>query len=197
MYATLSRLMDLMPPPKNLRFARVQWERLENAIGMAYPSSFKEFIGVYGGSVWFDNLSPFYTEAKSDGEVKKFLKSVEEKLKRLRGNTYDEDYNCLELPLFPEKGGLLPFMIDYAGNLYNWLSVQENPEKWPIAVWLTGSIRMLDGMTISSMILDWLERKPLMIELWGDVQEFDPKRLCLTETSAPDRKKERKKNDCK
>lgn len=177
---TLKRLMGKMPPPITPPDADVDWERLESAISLTYPASFKEFIGVYGSSVWCDHLSPFYSTAKTDGDVKKFLKSVKAKLKPLESNIYDEHFNKLDFPLYPAEEGLFPFMIDYSSSLYCWQTEKDDPNKWPIVCWFTGQILILEKMTITKMILEWLERKPRMVAIWGDVNNLPPERIQLT-----------------
>ena len=64
MDAALQRLTKRFPPPSNPRYADVDWTRLESAVGLTYPSSFKEFVATYGGSIWFDNVAPLYCTPK-------------------------------------------------------------------------------------------------------------------------------------
>jgi len=182
----LQRLIAKMPPPARPRFRDVDWGRLEAAVGLTYPVSFKEFIGVYGGCVWCDAFSPFYSQARTTADAKDFLNSVKEKLIALQSNMYDGDSNKIEIPLYPTTGGLFPFMIDYSSSLYCWRTDRKDPDKWPIVCWFTGTVLVLEKMTISKMLLEWLDRKPRMIDVWGDVNDLPPERRQLTETSEPE-----------
>ena len=73
MDSSLQQLMGKMPPPTDPRHRMSIWSRLESAVGITYPTSFKEFVEVYGGSVWFDNVCPFFSEATTDDEVKEIF----------------------------------------------------------------------------------------------------------------------------
>lgn len=166
MDAALQQLMKRMPPPTNPPFSDVDWERVEGVIKLRYPSSFKEFIGAYGSSIWFDNLSAFYCSEKFE-DPKQFLTRVELNLEPLRTNMYDERFNRIELPLYPESGGLFPFLVDYSSNLFCWRTEREDPNKWPVVFWNCGPIITMEKMTIAKMILEWLERKARMVRVWG------------------------------
>ena len=181
MEAALKRLVEKIPPPKKPRFSNVNWDRLEKALGLTYPSSFKDFIDVYGGSVWFDNVCPFFSEARTEKEAKDFVQSVKKKLAPLKGNTFDESFNAIEIPLSPADNGLFPFLIDYSGNLFCWQTDQNSPDKWPVVFWNTGPITILEKLTLAMLINDWLMRKPHMVKIWGDINEYEPDRIRLTE----------------
>jgi hypothetical protein len=127
-----------MPPPANLLHADVHWPKVENAVGLTYPSSFKEYVATYGACVWFDNFSPFYDLGLSDANLVEFVKRIKKKLKWLVDNIYDERFNQLDIPLYPSEGGLFPFAIDYSSNLFCWRTEHSDPDKWPIVCWLTG-----------------------------------------------------------
>ena len=169
-----------MPPPAEPRLSNVDWDRLEALVGIAYPVSFRDFVHTYGASVWFDNVSPLYCEAQSDKEAREFLKSVERNLSPLKGNMYDERFNVLQLPLYPDEGGLFPFMVDYSSNLFCWQTAPASPETWPVVFWNRGPITIMENMTIAKMILHWLQQKPQMVEVWGNIDEYEPERIRLT-----------------
>lgn len=173
----LSKLVRKMPPPEKPPGGKVNWDRLESAVGLAYPTSFKEFVAVYGWSVWFDNFSPFFYEAKTAADAKKFLQSVRKRLKWLDGNMYDEAFRPASVPLFPAAGGLFPFAMDYSGDQYLWRTERSDPDQWPVVIWQRGQLVTLERMTVAKMLLGFLSRRPPMLNLWGDVRQFDPGRI--------------------
>jgi hypothetical protein len=180
MDSTLKRLMTKMPPPPDPTGRNVDWERSEAEIGLTYPASFKEFIGVYGASIWFDNLTPLYPELTSYKDAKTFLAAVKAKLQLLvKYKILDEKYHEVAMPLYPEEGGLFPFLADYNGWEYFWQTTGKNPDKWPVVCWKMGPIVLLGRITIAKMILDFLERKPRMIAVWGDIRDYEPERIRL------------------
>jgi hypothetical protein len=54
---------------------------------------------------------------------------------------------------------------------------ERDPDRWPVVCWLKGPVRVLERMTITKMILGWLERRPCMRTVWGDVNDLDPARM--------------------
>ncbi len=173
--------MKVMPPLKEQRHTKVNWERLEKHVGLTYPDSFKGFVSVYGSSHWFEMLLPFYSTARTVRLVQEYVKSVGEKLRWLAGNTYDAKRNKLDLPLYPEEGGMFPFIEDIDGPMYCWLTEAKDPNRWPVYCWMRGPITVLPDATISGMFLGFLERSPRMVQLWGDVQDYEPERIRIAD----------------
>lgn len=180
MDSSLRRLTKKMPPPSDPPNRQVDWARLEAGIRLSYPDSFKEFVGVYGSSVWCEHVTPVYSTAKTDAEVRSFLRLVKDKLKPLKSNMYSEKFEAEDVPLYPDTGGLFPFMIDYSSSLYCWRTKQEDPTAWAVNCWFTGQLVRVGKITISGMILKWLERKPEMMALWGDINDLPADQIKLT-----------------
>ena len=181
MTTPLEQLLARFPPPAKPRFTPVKWSKLEVALGFCYPTSFKEFIDVYGGCVWFDNLSPMYSQARTKKEVDKFLQVVEQKCNQDRGNFYDEKFKPISPAFYPERGGLFPFLIDYGGNEYFWDTKSADPDLWPIVQSHAGWMKLYPPMSIPELILKWLGRDPQMLKMWGDVSKWPVERIRITE----------------
>lgn len=169
-----------MPPPENPRHCDVDWAAVEKTIGLTYPATFKEFVGVYGGSIWCDHFGPFYAAGPLQN-LKKFKRTVADRLKWLEGNMYvfDTGRRKIDLPLYPSAGGLFPFAHDFSGSLYCWQTSSMDPGEWPIVCWFQSSIVVLNDMTIGKMLWDWLDGAPRMVDLWGDIRELPPERIRL------------------
>jgi hypothetical protein len=184
MHSSLTKLMKLMPPIRNQRHTSVNWEMLEGQVGLTYPKTFKEFVSVYGSSVWFDKLAPLYSVAANPRAIKRFHKSVSTKLERLKGHTYDDDFNNAELPHYPEKGGLFPFMQDSDGPLYLWRTELKNPDEWPIYLWEMGPYFVLEKAAIADVMLHFLGKSPLLKAILGDTGEMEPHRIRIDDVCA-------------
>jgi SMI1-KNR4 cell-wall len=178
------KLVKRMPPPEAPRHTDVDWPLLEEHVGLRYPESFKEFVGVYGSCHWFDKLLPFYGYPKNPKEAKAFVKDVGKKLKWLEGNMYDERFKKLDLPLYPAPSGLFPFMADIDGPLYCWRTEGADPNRWPVYCWMRGPITVLDSASITDMLLGFLERAPEIVRLWGDIRDFSPDLIRLDNVCA-------------
>lgn len=182
MNETLQELTQRFPPPANPRGTPTNWENIEHALKICYPASFKEFIDVYGGCVWFSNISPFFRQGLTEEEAGEFPEKVNELCNNEKGNTYNEEGEPFSPPFYPDKGGLFPFLVDYGGNIYYWDTHSNNPDEWPIVKSHGGWMTQHPCMSIPTMILKWLERDPQMIEMWGDVEKKPPEHLRITES---------------
>lgn len=185
MDAALAKLAERMPPPAKPKEAVVDWLLVETELGFSYPSAFKEFIATYGGCTWFDHARLIYSTAQSSEAVNEFIASMEEKVSPLRGNTFVYDKKKgrreqVDLPLFPDKGGLFPFMNDFSGSFYCWLTKGRNSEKWPVVCCFSSQVLIIEDLSVPQMFLEWLNREPRMVDLWGDVNDLPPERIQLS-----------------
>jgi hypothetical protein len=149
----LQKLMKLLPPPPEPTGREVNWEEHERALAITYPTWLKDLVSDYGGSIWFDNYSILYPAAECY-EVASFRRAVQEKLDLLV--TYgitDEEFNPIQVPLYPEPGGLFPFMVDYDGMYYFWKMEPSDPERWPLMRWENDTLRLLKHRTLAEMFL--------------------------------------------
>src|SRR5689334_18889009 len=84
MTSDMRQLTQLMPVPDYVRDQKVNWDALENAVGLIYPASFKEFVATYGVLRWFDRWCPVFCTAKSKREIAGYLEFCRDILKRFR-----------------------------------------------------------------------------------------------------------------
>ncbi|CAN5456352.1 hypothetical protein BH11PLA2_BH11PLA2_32090 [soil metagenome] len=157
MEQALRMLMEVLPPPRDPTGREVNWREHETALGITYPTWLKEFIAVYGGSIWFDNYSILYP-ALDCYDIASFRQAVYEQLNLLV--TYgvtDEDFNPIKVSLYPEPSGLFPFMVDYDGMYYFWKMEPADPDRWPLMRWENDTLRTLKYATLADMFLDRIE----------------------------------------
>ncbi|MCA9067951.1 MAG: SMI1/KNR4 family protein [Planctomycetaceae bacterium] len=176
----MARLIKRIPPPDDPKDANVDWDLLEEFMGLKYPQSFKDLISVYGDVRWFDHARPYYHTPTSPVEACNAVKDICAHLYSIQKlGVRDTSFKQLELPFYPQKGGLFPFMIDYSGSDYCWITKSKYPEKWPVYCWFSGSGPIVENLSICEMFVEWLERKPRMMEIWGDVNDLPEERLVL------------------
>ena len=178
MRRSLTRLVKRLPPPDAPTDADVDWDLLEEFLGLTYPSDFKDLIGKYGRGRWFDHASFIYDTPKNQLQACQAVKNAATRLHPLlQLGMRDDSREELKLPCYPSPGGLFPFMNDLSGSVYCWLTKPKNPEKWPVYCWFQGSGPIIENMSASQMLIDWLDGKPIMTDLWGNVDELPEERL--------------------
>jgi len=176
----LKRLMKRMPPPANPPFTDVNWQQLERFVGLPYPTSFKEFVEVYGACIWFDHFVPFYSLADTEAEAKEFLEDVERYLKVHEPTLYNnEALERFDPPIYPAKGGLFPFLKDMYGYIYCWRTAGRNANHWPVYCCQPGRLMILEKTTIAKMFLDFMEHKSEAVQIWGDIRGMDADQIRL------------------
>jgi hypothetical protein len=173
MTADLRMLTHLMPVPDYVRDQHVDWDALEAAVGLSYPASFKEFVATYGALRWFDRWCPVYCTGKSKREIGRYLDFCGAILKRFQAAPLDEDGNPIAVPptVYPDMGGLFPFMASCDGDEYCWVT-RGDPDAWPVVSHSSGQLRKLGKTTITRMFLDWMQGKKKMERVWWNYQQF-------------------------
>src|SRR5262245_34189792 len=114
MDAALIQLRDALPPPKGLTDRDANWAEVEDELAPLFPTSFKEYIGLYGGCNWFDLYCVLYPATREPKG--RFVEQVRGLLNdAAAAGISDED--CT---LYPEPGGLFPFITSSDGDYYFW-----------------------------------------------------------------------------
>lgn len=172
----LRRLMEVLPPPPDPAGRKVNWREHEEALGITYPTWLKELIAVYGGSIWFDNYSILYP-APECYDVASFRQAVQDQLNLLvkYGVTEGQTFEPIKVPLYPEPGGLFPFMVDYDGTYYFWKMEPADPDEWPLMRWEVDTLRTLKHATVADLFLE-------AIEVY---RRIDPDRVCVDPWVSP------------
>src|SRR5262245_44742831 len=108
-----------MPPPAAPPQNDIDWEVAEDVLGLKLPDDFKGFVRAYGNSIWCDTFRPVYPENSRKGceEYRTYLLELLEPMDYL----YD-DKQDLDFKRYPERGGLLPCLIDFGGKHVCWVA---------------------------------------------------------------------------
>lgn len=122
----------LIPPEKPFRTKGGQsWEEIEESVGTALPSDYKEFISTYGtGGI--DDFLWILTPFVKDENVNLITKSrvILEAYVQSKQN-HPEYYPH---GVFPNENGLLPWAFTDNGDVLYWL-VKGNPDQWKIVAY--------------------------------------------------------------
>jgi len=169
----LETLQELVPPLSPTSGNSPNWSQLQMLGSLVYPDSFKAFVGTYGDAIWMDNWSLFYSDGATQSEVNDFLRAVKKKTDDLCNDCHPMDKFGRRMTVYPAKGGLFPFMIDYSACVYLWDTDSINPEDWPIYVWDRGPTLKIGRYSIAELFLGWLRREEPMLSLLGDVSKVE------------------------
>lgn len=181
MEAALKNLIEILPPPENPTGLDVDWAKFERVLGFQYPTTFKDFVAIYGASLFLNNYSHFYPAGCTVNDVETFFETVSSKFSLLvdydlyDNDLYDNDYKPLKVKMYPEMGGLFPFMCDYSSYEYFWQTGNTDSNKWPIVCWQTGVLTGLEFASLAELLLDDIDH-------W---KKEEPERLCVERWSGP------------
>jgi hypothetical protein len=159
MELSLSKLLEVIAPPEGAKGRGVNWKDAEKELGFAFPTSFKEFIAVYGESQWFDLYSSaLYPDSVTGvGQYREELQRIHEMVDE-NGILEDGAPDDSPITLYPEPGGLLFFMSSSDGDYYFWRMEPDDSDQWPMVVWqpVTGLFE-LEQRTIAELFLSTFE----------------------------------------
>ena len=157
----LVRLRDVLSPPDGLTDRDVNWAEVEAELAMMFPTSFKEYVGLYGGCNWFDLYFMLYPDPHEPKG--RYVEHVRALLNDVAAAGITDD-GCT---LYPEPGGLFPFITSSDGDYYFWRTEGQDPQRWPIVVWQMPGLFTLASQTIAEL---WLIR----INLQHNIGRTDP-----------------------
>ena len=128
----LSRLMTILPPPKQPTLLPVDWAGVEGRLGVSLPDDYKAFIGTYGLGDIDGYLSVLHPATRNRHlNLERKGASALAALRECRAEPMP-----MELPysVFPEPGGLLPWGITGNGDDCFWRVTDSDPNRWTVVV---------------------------------------------------------------
>jgi hypothetical protein len=153
MVSTLELLVRMMRPPEKPFAASGDWQAVAAAVGTGLPSDYKAFIARYGtgrvsGFVWVYN--PF--EENAHLNLLSCYRTILDADREIRESFPDD----VPEPLFPERGGLLPWAVTDNGDRLYWRTNGE-PDSWPVVVWESRGPRYESyALSMAGFLLAWL-----------------------------------------
>jgi hypothetical protein len=149
-----SKLKDHFPIPDKPHCAvsdEARWSAVEEKLGLQLPTDYKVFIGIYGTGFVGDFIilyNPFSTD--------KMVNLFHEMERIIKGERQLRSSSRIELPLYPEPGGLLPFARTFGGDNLFW-QTQGEPDDWTLYLHeVRGPIHEEYAMTMSDFFIKLL-----------------------------------------
>jgi hypothetical protein len=149
-----SELKDHFPIPIKPHCAvsdEARWSAVEEKLGLQLPTDYKVFIGIYGTGFIGDFII-LYNPFSTDKPVNLFY----EMERVIKGERQLRLSSRIELPLYPEPGGLLPFARTFGGDNLFW-QTQGKPDGWTLYLHeVRGPIHEEYVMTMSDFFIKLL-----------------------------------------
>ncbi|MBT2367760.1 SMI1/KNR4 family protein [Streptomyces sp. ISL-10] len=125
----LDALRTLLPPPPEPYLGDADWEWVYEQLGTRLPAEYVTLMETYGGGEllhWL-RLSPPLDTGRYGLVGEQWYRDA---YRELRADF--PEYQ--PLPVWPEKGGFLPFASTIDGDQICWLTEGEDPDAWPLIV---------------------------------------------------------------
>ena len=167
-------LASVLPPPA-LPVNKVDWVAVQEAIGTDLPSAYRRMVETYGsgcidGFLWL--LTP--TTNNRHLRLEDQVQVQTEALLALRGDLVEAlptnvspSPESVPYPIFPEPGGLLPWLITDNGDVVYW-ATRGAPDTWSV---VTQSPRAGHWQEFALQSDEWLAqllRRELVIRSFPD-----------------------------
>lgn len=126
------RLRGEVAPPEIPFAAQGDWDDVEATLGLVLPSDYMTLVSTYGSGMFcgfVSALSPFVCNPKWS-----LIGYVHSTLVAYKSYVDSKVLSSIPYPLYPEKGGLVPFGTTENSNCLNWLA-QGSQDEWELVVW--------------------------------------------------------------
>jgi len=151
-------LIAIAPPPTNpIGIGSLEeWEEIEKKYQLRFPSGYKELLATYGSGRFnnsFGIVNPFHTPKNNDG----FSEFVHMRTRDMAEVKRMHPKLSVELPIYPEKGGLFPWGYMDNGGTLCWLT-NNSESSWEIVFLDHGYARdyYRCNLDITDFIAKWL-----------------------------------------
>jgi hypothetical protein len=146
----------MMPPVRPFEApTNIEWNAVENELGVSLPDDYKIFIQLYGSGRAANFLWVFNPFSRNEN-----LNLIEQSRVQIKVLIELQFYGeILPYKLFPEENGLLPFAITDNGDVLFWQVVGE-PNNWPVVINETRSPEWIGfNMTMTNFFMEVFSKR--------------------------------------
>jgi hypothetical protein len=141
------------------------WQKIEDELGISFPDDYKQFIDIFG-TAYIGNfiyvLNPFAENRNFNFSEQHIM--ILEAFREIGSFFGGEKF---PYPLYPDKGGLLPWGFSINGDHLFWFA-QGEPQEWTIAVDESRGASFETYNDSMSSFLVKLLKKEIQSEILGD-----------------------------
>ncbi|TNY36689.1 SMI1/KNR4 family protein [Thermomonospora catenispora] len=124
MHWAVEQLTAVLAPPAS-GGDQIDWGRIEEEYGVAFPVDYRSFVETYGGGVMDDCIGIITPPV--EGSIYGAI---------LNGAPFGPDLRHPEgYPYCPDPGGILRWGYSSEGDDAYWRCVSEDPDEWTILIW--------------------------------------------------------------
>ncbi|WP_306191736.1 SMI1/KNR4 family protein [Streptomyces sp. MK5] len=124
----IAQLRDLMPPHDGAGDS-VDWQQTEHDWGVTFPQDYKEFVATYGEGE-ADAFLTFLVPEPAEGPVPSGDMAEETAEARRMWVDYGS----------PTTSPVIAWGVSARADLLCWLTSEQDPRRWPVAVWSRGDL---------------------------------------------------------
>jgi hypothetical protein len=132
----------------------VDWDAVHSRLGLVLPSDYREFMDAYGPGT-FGVIRIMAPGAPDEWNLFALL---EQRCAQLQGA---ERYPPMDVPFYPEAGGVVSWGVTQDGRTLTWVPVGEDPDKWPVSLISANARRSVDRLnsrtSFSALLLYYAE----------------------------------------
>lgn len=120
------------------------WDQAQEVAGIHLPTDYRAFVDLFGPGELRAELSIATPRPLPDRPIG--VGALSRMVNRLTGDTgaafkqmREDSFDLCPYPVYPEPNGLLCWASNYNGDHCFWLTEGDDPDRWPVVVWLRGA----------------------------------------------------------
>ncbi|MFE3112391.1 hypothetical protein ACFXKJ_29935 [Kitasatospora indigofera] len=119
------------------------WDLAEEVAGVRLPADYRAFVDLFGpgglrGELGVVTPRPLPGRPIGVGALSRMVNGLVNGTGAAFKQMREDSPDLCPYPVHPEPGGLLPWAGNYNGDHCFWLTEGDDPDCWPVVVWLRG-----------------------------------------------------------
>jgi hypothetical protein len=131
--ALIAQLRDLMPPHDGAGDS-VDWQKVERVWGVTFPQDYKEFVATYGEGETDAFLTLLVPGPAEDSVPSGGMAAETAEARRMWLEKPPAGYGS------PATPPVIAWGVNARADLLCWVTDEQDPERWPVAVWSRGAL---------------------------------------------------------